>query len=198
MLLLSTDTSGRQGSIALAHGDGRELPKRSRSFLVGGNVFPRKLVPQVAALLAAHGFKQDPLYSHAFAVRSSPGRAHFSWVLRAAGRHQGRSERFCTSLSLRFHCSRALALAGGNAWQSCGQFSTRAAATSILANTKFWRRNAVISERLLRQGGEFLACCCLDRRGSLSDGAWLTRRGRQGFRFSSIEPITAGSIRPAG
>lgn len=71
MLLLATDTSGKHGSIALARG----TPDGSCDVLeviplAGGN-FSAQLVPQVAALLAKHGFTKHDLGG--FAVASGPG-----------------------------------------------------------------------------------------------------------------------------
>lgn len=71
MLLLAADTSGKQGSIALA----RCGPESNCDVLevvsLDGGTFSATLVPQVAVLLAKHGFgKQD---IGGFAVVSGPG-----------------------------------------------------------------------------------------------------------------------------
>lgn len=71
MLLLAADTSGRNGSIALARGN----PDGSCDVievvpLVGGN-FSAQLIPQVAELLTKHGFRKEDLGG--FAVASGPG-----------------------------------------------------------------------------------------------------------------------------
>lgn len=77
MLLLAIDTSGRQGSIALAragessvHDKEKEVEIIETLPLVGGT-FSAELVPQIAALLASHGFTRHDL--EAFAVASGPG-----------------------------------------------------------------------------------------------------------------------------
>jgi tRNA threonylcarbamoyladenosine biosynthesis protein TsaB len=70
MLLLSTDTSGRQGSIALARGDSANC-EVIEVVPLGGGTFSAQLVPQIAALLAAHGFSKKDV--DAFAVASGPG-----------------------------------------------------------------------------------------------------------------------------
>jgi tRNA threonylcarbamoyladenosine biosynthesis protein TsaB len=70
MLFLSTDTSGRQGSIALARGDAGTCEIIETVPVVGGT-FSAQLVPQVAALLARHGFTKGDI--EAFAVASGPG-----------------------------------------------------------------------------------------------------------------------------
>jgi tRNA threonylcarbamoyladenosine biosynthesis protein TsaB len=69
MLLLATDTSGKHGSIALA-----ECSDECRVLEVvplTGGTFSAQLVPQIAALLAKHGFSKGDI--GAFAVASGPG-----------------------------------------------------------------------------------------------------------------------------
>lgn len=71
MLLLAADTSGKHGSIALAEcGPGDECRIVEVVPLVGGT-FSAQLVPQIAALLAKHGFSKQDV--GAFAVASGPG-----------------------------------------------------------------------------------------------------------------------------
>jgi len=73
MLLLSIDTSGRNGSIALARTP--ESPadeiEAIESIPLSGGTFSAQLVPQIAALLASHGFTK--LDIDAFSVASGPG-----------------------------------------------------------------------------------------------------------------------------
>jgi len=75
MLLLAADTSGKNGSIALAR-----IPSADRSSAdveilevvpLAGGTFSAQLVPQIAALLSKHGFKKEEI--GAFAVASGPG-----------------------------------------------------------------------------------------------------------------------------
>ncbi|HZW81634.1 MAG TPA: tRNA (adenosine(37)-N6)-threonylcarbamoyltransferase complex dimerization subunit type 1 TsaB [Candidatus Deferrimicrobiaceae bacterium] len=75
MLLFAIDTSGKQGSIALAQVDERspdpdEVQLIETTPLAGGT-FSAQLVPQIAALLSAHGFTKHDI--DAFAVASGPG-----------------------------------------------------------------------------------------------------------------------------
>jgi tRNA threonylcarbamoyladenosine biosynthesis protein TsaB len=74
MLLLATDTSGKHGSIALARAAepsaGGEVEVIEVVPLAGGT-FSAQLVPQVAALLAKHGFTKNDV--DAFVVASGPG-----------------------------------------------------------------------------------------------------------------------------
>jgi tRNA threonylcarbamoyladenosine biosynthesis protein TsaB len=75
MLILAIDTSGKQGSIALARApeistQGGELEIIEFVPLSGGT-FSAQLVPQIATLLVSHGFSKSDL--GAFAVASGPG-----------------------------------------------------------------------------------------------------------------------------
>jgi tRNA threonylcarbamoyladenosine biosynthesis protein TsaB len=71
-LLLATDTSGKNGSVAVA----RVTPGQSGVEIVevmplAGGAFSAQLVPQIAALLEKHGYRKSDLV--AFAVVSGPG-----------------------------------------------------------------------------------------------------------------------------
>jgi tRNA threonylcarbamoyladenosine biosynthesis protein TsaB len=73
MLFLVTDTSGKQGFVALvradaASGDGVQLIE---SVPLQGGTFSAQLVPQIAGLLTKHGFGKDSV--GAFIVASGPG-----------------------------------------------------------------------------------------------------------------------------
>jgi tRNA threonylcarbamoyladenosine biosynthesis protein TsaB len=75
MLLLAIDTSGRQGSIALARAgeqsaNGSDIEVIAVVPLAGGT-FSAELVPQIADLLSRHGFTKRDI--GAFAVASGPG-----------------------------------------------------------------------------------------------------------------------------
>jgi tRNA threonylcarbamoyladenosine biosynthesis protein TsaB len=73
MLLLVTNTSGKQGSVALARAgerDPHEVEVIEVAPLEGG-AFSAQLVPQIAALLAKHRFSKADL--DAFIVVSGPG-----------------------------------------------------------------------------------------------------------------------------
>jgi tRNA A37 threonylcarbamoyladenosine modification protein TsaB len=74
MLLLAIDTSGKHGSIALARAgerfaDGTDVEIIETVALAGGT-FSALLVPQIAALLSAHGFTRNNI--DAFVVGSWP------------------------------------------------------------------------------------------------------------------------------
>jgi tRNA threonylcarbamoyladenosine biosynthesis protein TsaB len=75
MLLLAIDTSGKQGSIALARAgeptaDGGDLEVIEITPLVGGT-FSAQLIPQIAELLSSNGFTKQGI--GAFAVGAGPG-----------------------------------------------------------------------------------------------------------------------------
>jgi tRNA threonylcarbamoyladenosine biosynthesis protein TsaB len=75
MLLLSVDTSGKQGSIALAQAG--ERSENNADFEVieiaplTGGTFSAQLIPQIAELLSSNGFVRSDI--GAFAVASGPG-----------------------------------------------------------------------------------------------------------------------------
>jgi tRNA threonylcarbamoyladenosine biosynthesis protein TsaB len=71
MLLLATDSSGRSGSIALARGNADNSCELLEVVPLAGGTFSAQLVPQIAALLAKHGFSKHDI--GAFAVASGPG-----------------------------------------------------------------------------------------------------------------------------
>jgi len=73
MLLLITDTSGRQGSVALARVDSsiRDGVVILETASLAGGMFSAQLVPQIAALLKNHAFTKADIA--AFMVVSGPG-----------------------------------------------------------------------------------------------------------------------------
>lgn len=70
MILLVTDTSGRNGTVALAHAAERELQVMEVAPLAGG-MFSAQLVPQIAVLLHKHGVGKTDI--GAFIVVAGPG-----------------------------------------------------------------------------------------------------------------------------
>jgi tRNA threonylcarbamoyladenosine biosynthesis protein TsaB len=73
MLLLITNTSGKQGSVALARAGERDLREVEviEAAPLEGGAFSAQLVPQIAALLAKHRFNKADI--DAFIVVSGPG-----------------------------------------------------------------------------------------------------------------------------
>ncbi len=71
MLLLAADTSGKHGSIALARCGPDDACSVIEVVPLEGGTFSAQLVPQIAALLAKHGFSKADIGG--FAVVSGPG-----------------------------------------------------------------------------------------------------------------------------
>ena len=72
MLLLAIDTSGRNGSLALARVEGgKPEVELVESVPLAGGTFSAQLVPQIGALLTKHGYTKFDLA--AFAAVSGPG-----------------------------------------------------------------------------------------------------------------------------
>jgi tRNA threonylcarbamoyladenosine biosynthesis protein TsaB len=75
MLLLAIDTSGKQGSIALARGAGKSADGEEFSIIetvpLSGGTFSAQLIPEISTLLARHNFAKHDI--DAFAVASGPG-----------------------------------------------------------------------------------------------------------------------------
>jgi tRNA threonylcarbamoyladenosine biosynthesis protein TsaB len=72
MLLLAADTSGQNGSIALAEAvDGQSRVKIVEVLPLDGRAFSAQLVPQISALLQKHGSSKNDLSG--FAVVTGPG-----------------------------------------------------------------------------------------------------------------------------
>jgi tRNA threonylcarbamoyladenosine biosynthesis protein TsaB len=75
MILLAIDTSGKDGSIALARAPENACHSSELNILdiipLEGGTFSAQLVPQIASLLDKHGFRKNDI--GAFAVASGPG-----------------------------------------------------------------------------------------------------------------------------
>jgi tRNA threonylcarbamoyladenosine biosynthesis protein TsaB len=70
MLILAVDTSGKQGSIALARGDAASF-ELIESVPVAGGTFSAQLIPAIAALLGRQKIPKEKL--DGFAAASGPG-----------------------------------------------------------------------------------------------------------------------------
>jgi tRNA threonylcarbamoyladenosine biosynthesis protein TsaB len=71
MLLLVSDTSGKNGNVALARAEGPSAVEVIESGPLTDGTFSAQLVPQIAALLNKHGFTKASI--DAFIVVSGPG-----------------------------------------------------------------------------------------------------------------------------
>jgi tRNA threonylcarbamoyladenosine biosynthesis protein TsaB len=70
MLILSIDTSGKNGSVALARGDAERFELIATSPVEGGT-FSAQLIPQIARLLSENNLKKGDI--DAFAAATGPG-----------------------------------------------------------------------------------------------------------------------------
>lgn len=70
MLILSIDTSGKSGSVALARGDAERFDLIATSPVEGGT-FSAQLIPQIARLLSENNLKKSDF--DAFAAATGPG-----------------------------------------------------------------------------------------------------------------------------
>jgi len=70
MLLLVTDTSGKNGSVGLVRAESGEI-KVIESVPLAGGTFSAQLVPQISMLLEKHGFRKSDIGG--FVVVSGPG-----------------------------------------------------------------------------------------------------------------------------
>jgi len=70
MLILSIDTSGKNGSVALARGDAERFELIAGSPVEGGT-FSAQLIPQIARLLSENNLKKSDI--DAFAAATGPG-----------------------------------------------------------------------------------------------------------------------------
>ncbi len=71
MLLLATDTSGKDGRIALVRGNADGTCQLLESSSLDGGAFSAQLVPQIAELLSKHGFGKNDIGG--FVLVSGPG-----------------------------------------------------------------------------------------------------------------------------
>ncbi|HLH09397.1 MAG TPA: tRNA (adenosine(37)-N6)-threonylcarbamoyltransferase complex dimerization subunit type 1 TsaB [Terriglobales bacterium] len=71
MLLLAIDTSGRNGSVALARGDSAQTLEILELLPLAGRMYSAQLIPQIKVALERHQLTKREL--DAFAVASGPG-----------------------------------------------------------------------------------------------------------------------------
>jgi tRNA threonylcarbamoyladenosine biosynthesis protein TsaB len=195
MLLLSTDTSGRQGSIALARTGERAADRHVVELIevvaLAGGMFSAQLVPQVAALLAKHGFSKKDIGG--FAVASGPG--SFTGLRVGLAAIKALAEILAKPIAA-VSLLEATALAGGVegrvvAILDAGRGDVYAGEYQVEGDTAQHR-----AERLLSKE-EVIA----DARGAklvTSDQAFASFAQAAGLAISVIEPISADSIARLG
>jgi tRNA threonylcarbamoyladenosine biosynthesis protein TsaB len=202
MLLLAVDTSGRQGSIALARvyeetsspGEESNPVEVLEVVSLSGGTFSAQLVPQIAMLLSSHGFTKHEL--GAFVVVSGPG--SFTGLriglaaVKALGEILGKPIAAISLLEILALRSGAQgrvvsALDAGRGEVYVGEFEIGNVAAE---------KSVLLQERLLSQLG-FLAVS----RGSnlvTSDEVVATTARNAGLSISVIEPTDAGIVAQLG
>lgn len=108
MLLLVVDTSGKEGSIALARGHADGSSDLIESVQLAGGMFSAQLVPQVAVLLSKHHFNKQQI--DAFIAVSGPG--SFTGLRVGLAAIKGLAEVLCKPIAT-VSLLEVLALAGG-------------------------------------------------------------------------------------
>jgi tRNA threonylcarbamoyladenosine biosynthesis protein TsaB len=198
MLLLATDTSGRQGSIALARaesgsatsGEFKEIEILEVVALSGGT-FSAQLVPQVAAMLAKHGFSKNDIGG--FAVASGPG--SFTGLRVGLAAIKGLAEILgkpivtVSTLEAVAHAAEYLGtvtavLDAGRGEVYVGKYEVSSAGARCLREQLL-----TADEVFARMRGAKLVTC---------DGLFAQAAEAAGLQFSVVEPVNAGAIARIG
>ena len=196
MLLLATDTSGRQGSIALARAESdpsaecKEVEILEVVALSGGT-FSAQLVPQVAAMLAKHGFSKNDIAG--FAVASGPGSFTGLRVglaaIKGLAEILGKPIATVSTLEAVAHAAGCLGtitavLDAGRGEVYVGEYEVSPAGADCL------REELLIADEVLaRMRGAKVVTC---------DGVFAQAAKAAGLSFSLIEPVNAGAIARIG
>jgi tRNA threonylcarbamoyladenosine biosynthesis protein TsaB len=200
MLLLATDTSGRHGSIALARAkqdaqasntlDLREVEILEVVALSGGT-FSAQLVPQIAAMLAKHGFSKNDI--EAFTVASGPG--SFTGLRVGLAAIKGIAEILRKPIAT-VSTLEAVALSGGREGKVTavldagrGELYVGEYEISLGAARCLCEQLLTTEEFLVRMRGARVVTC---------DGVFAEVAKAAGMSFSIIEPINAGTIARIG
>jgi tRNA threonylcarbamoyladenosine biosynthesis protein TsaB len=200
MLLLAIDTSGRQGSIALARAgeptaEGGDFEVIELASLVGGT-FSAQLIPQIAELLSRNGFMKTAI--GAFAVVSGPG--SFTGLriglaaVKALAEVLGKPIAAVSLLEVCVLTSGAegkimAALDAGRSEVYVGEYEIPARAGQV-------PRKQVPREHILTRA-EFLA----QARGwtvATPDSSLAEAAGAAGLKFSALAPISAADVARLG
>src|ERR1700736_3144132 len=191
MLILAADTSGKQGSIALAHGLNNGKCDVIEVVPLTGGTFSAQLVPQVASLLSKHGFKKQDI--DAFAVASGPG--SFTGLRVGLAAIKGLAEILEKPIAT-VSMLEAVALSAGcegrvTAVLDAGRGEVYAGEYEIsLGAARCLHEELLTAEELLiRMRGAKVVTC---------DGVFAEAAKAAGMSFSIIEPINAGAIARIG
>lgn len=200
MLLLATDTSGRHGSIALARTEedaqtSGEIEVRDVEILevvaLSGGTFSAQLVPQVATILAKHGFSKNDIGG--FAVASGPGSFTGLRVglaaIKGLAEILGKPIATVSTLEAVAHTAGSLekvtaVLDAGRGEVYAGEYEVSPAGAHCLREQLL-----TADEVIARMRGAKVVTC---------DGVFAEAAKAAGMPFSIIEPINAGDIARIG
>lgn len=187
MLVLSADTSGKHGSIALVRCEGEALQALELVPLQGGT-FSAQLIPQIAELLSKHRLSKSDI--DAFPVASGPG--SFTGLRVGLAAIKGLAEILQKPIA-------AVSLLEAMAWelfqsrQTCGDGEdTSSAGKTFLIAMDAGRNEAYVGE--YRAGAELRACST----ESLLTLSELAARARELEIFTPDENVKTSLLSMAG
>ena len=195
MLLLSADTSGRQGSIALARGEAAGTCQVIEVAPLAGGTFSAQLVPHIAALLSRHGFTRTDI--GAFAVASGPG--SFTGLRVGLAAIKGLAEILLKPIAT-VSLLEAVAVGAGMpgkilAILDAGRSEVYAGEYEVTGESA-----QVVSERLVKREDLFAQIQQSPAHSSLatSDKSLAEAARSAGLSVSLVEPVDAGTIARLG
>lgn len=195
MLFLATDTSGRQGSIALARGEATGACQVIEVTPLAGGTFSAQLVPHIAALLSKHRFSKADI--GAFAVTSGPG--SFTGLRVGLAAIKGLAEILLKPIAT-VSLLEAVAISAGMpgkilAILDAGRSEVYAGEYDVTGESA-----QVVSERLVKREDLFAQILQSPAHSSLatSDKLLAEAAHSAGLSFSLVEPIDAGTIARLG
>jgi tRNA threonylcarbamoyladenosine biosynthesis protein TsaB len=196
MLFLSADTSGRQGSIALARGEAAGNCQVIEVAPLAGGTFSAQLVPHIAALLSKHGFTKADI--EAFAVASGPG--SFTGLRVGLAAIKGLAEILLKPIAT-VSLLEAVAVGAGMpgkilAILDAGRSEVYAGEYEVTVESA-----QVVSERLVKREdllAQMLRPDAAQARLATSDKSLAEAAQSLGLSVSMVEPIDAGTIARLG
>jgi tRNA threonylcarbamoyladenosine biosynthesis protein TsaB len=191
MLLLTIDTSGRLGSIALARGHEDGSCEVIEVVPLAGGTFSAQLVPQVAAFLSKHGFTKYDI--DAFAVASGPG--SFTGLRVGLAAIKALAEILGKPIAA-VSLLEALALAGGATGKVCAALDAGRGEVYSGEYEVAGDSAQVLREKLLKKE-EFVAAA----RGwkiVTPDAALVATAESAGLSAVLVEPLSAGAVARLG
>jgi tRNA threonylcarbamoyladenosine biosynthesis protein TsaB len=195
MVFLSTDTSGRQGSIALARGGASGACQIIEVAPLAGGTFSAQLVPHIATLLAKHEFTKHDI--GAFAVASGPG--SFTGLRVGLAAIKGLAEILLKPIAT-VSLLEAVAVTAGMPGKTlaildAGRSEVYAGEYDVTGESA-----QVVSERLVKREDLFAQMRQSAPQSSLATSDKLLAEAAQsaGLSVSLVEPVDAGTIARLG